>query len=452
MKRNKITVEEVQRRLQGLSNTATPQFKDGGEVNMPSLISGRLVTGVDEMRNEVNAEVEAKEFIQFPDRTVSEVAGKRHTEGGEKMNLPEGTRILSDNIRVGKEIRDMIKTLFEVTVNPKDSFAKALNKINLSLGIEGIELEMETFLDKIKKNEETQDEDTRRVNEQYLADKLYELQQEMKQAEAVKNQAFDILFERQEFVKVNPKNDSRIRKPVEQPTAEDIAMEDVSVNLNPRMANQMEQREEQIKLGEVPPPQDAPTVGGTGLEESVEAPMNPPVENTGEAPIPVMYEQPLQANVRNIAEGAEMAQIQMEDGGTISVYANGGEFYMEDADVRRLQGMIGDANIQDYVQDEVFGIYADGGGIPQRYKNKGFRKVGAKKRAPKGAKHKWEVLARKKVGGKTKYKTTKIIPRNSLAKIFVGRPWFQAFTHIYSDKFILLKASSLCESQYSNGP
>ena len=144
MKRNKITVEEVQRRLQG-SNTAAPQFKDGGEVNMPSLISGRLVTGVDEMRNEVNAEVEAKEFIQFPDRTVSEVAGKRHTEGGEKMNLPEGTRILSDNIRVGKEIRDMIKTLFEVTVNPKDSFAKALNKINLSLGIEGIELEMETF-------------------------------------------------------------------------------------------------------------------------------------------------------------------------------------------------------------------------------------------------------------------------------------------------------------------
>ena len=407
MKRNKITVEEVQRRLQGLSNTATPQFKDGGEVNMPSLISGRLVTGVDEMRNEVNAEVEAKEFIQFPDRTVSEVAGKRHTEGGEKMNLPEGTRILSDNIRVGKEIRDMIKTLFEVTVNPKDSFAKALNKVNLSLGIEGIELEMETFLDKIKKNEETQDEDTRRVNEQYLADKLYELQQEMKQAEAVKNQAFDILFERQEFVKVNPENDSRIRKPVEQPTAEDIAMEDVSVNLNPRMANQMEQREEQIKSGEAPPPQDAPTVGGTGPEESVEAPMNPPVGNTGEAPIPVMYEQPLQANVQNIAEGAEMAQIQMEDGGTISVYANGGEFYMEDADVGKLQGMIGDANVQDYVQDEVFGIYADGGGIPQRYKNKGFRKVGAKKRAPKGAKHKWEVLARKKTGGKTKYKIVK---------------------------------------------
>jgi hypothetical protein len=33
--------------------------------------------------------------------------------------------------------------------------------------------------------------------------------------------------------------------------------------------------------------------------------------------------------------------------------------------------------------------------IPERYKNKGFNKVGVKKTAPKGAKHKWEVLAKK---------------------------------------------------------
>lgn len=33
--------------------------------------------------------------------------------------------------------------------------------------------------------------------------------------------------------------------------------------------------------------------------------------------------------------------------------------------------------------------------IPDRYKKKGFTKVGVKKRAPEGAKHKWEVLAKK---------------------------------------------------------
>ena len=34
-------------------------------------------------------------------------------------------------------------------------------------------------------------------------------------------------------------------------------------------------------------------------------------------------------------------------------------------------------------------------GVPDRYKEKGFTKVGVKKRAPEGAKHKWEVLAKK---------------------------------------------------------
>lgn len=33
--------------------------------------------------------------------------------------------------------------------------------------------------------------------------------------------------------------------------------------------------------------------------------------------------------------------------------------------------------------------------IPDRYKKKGFTKVGQEKQAPSGAKHKWEVLAKK---------------------------------------------------------
>jgi len=33
--------------------------------------------------------------------------------------------------------------------------------------------------------------------------------------------------------------------------------------------------------------------------------------------------------------------------------------------------------------------------IPDRYKDKGFSKVGVKKTAPKGSDHKWEVLAKK---------------------------------------------------------
>lgn len=45
--------------------------------------------------------------------------------------------------------------------------------------------------------------------------------------------------------------------------------------------------------------------------------------------------------------------------------------------------------------------------IPERYKKLGFTKVGVKKQAPDGAKHKWEVLARKKVNGEWKFKVVK---------------------------------------------
>lgn len=44
---------------------------------------------------------------------------------------------------------------------------------------------------------------------------------------------------------------------------------------------------------------------------------------------------------------------------------------------------------------ELFKAGGKKGGIPERYKKRGFSKVGVKKRAPEGAKHKWEVLAKK---------------------------------------------------------
>lgn len=54
-----------------------------------------------------------------------------------------------------------------------------------------------------------------------------------------------------------------------------------------------------------------------------------------------------------------------------------------------------------------FNEYLVESSVPERYKKKGFTKVGVKKRAPSGKTHKWEVLARKKVGGKWKYKIIK---------------------------------------------
>ena len=63
-----------------------------------------------------------------------------------------------------------------------------------------------------------------------------------------------------------------------------------------------------------------------------------------------------------------------------------------------------------------------------------------------------------KTNGRTpKYKKTARKPTDSLKRILAtpdpaGRPLFNPITHIYSERFILFKASTLCGSHHSNGP
>lgn len=366
------------------------KFEFGGQVTMPKLISGRFVTGVDEERNEVNAEVEAKEYIQFPDRTVSQVAGKRHTNGGEKMNLPEGTRILSDNLKIGKDIVKLIKETFNLTLKPEMSYAKALTEIRKQVGIENVQLELEFYLEKLRDNKEVKDENTRLVNESFIANNIYRLDDEMKQARAVENQIFDKLFAMQENSKGGVTEADMIRKPVEQPSLEEMTSEDIHLNMDPNLVRMLQEREMQaLQQGTG----TEPTIGGDPMAAKIAA------------------SQQDEILAQNEAQAQQEAEVRMANGGTIKIYDMGGEYFFDGdgdpSDLEKMAFMGGYYTLGGYLEDEYFGVFSSGGSIPDRYKNKGFRKVGVKKRAPEGAKHKWEVLARKKVGGKTKYKIVK---------------------------------------------
>lgn len=52
-------------------------------------------------------------------------------------------------------------------------------------------------------------------------------------------------------------------------------------------------------------------------------------------------------------------------------------------------------------------IINESSGIPDRYKKKGYIKVGVKKLNRGSGNHKWSVLAKKKVGGEMKYRIIK---------------------------------------------
>jgi len=333
-------------------------YQDGGNTKIEEQVSGRYVKGVAKPeQHDVNAEVEKNEFIQYPDREISQVdpKGKSHAQGGEFMNLPPETKILSDNIKIGKELRDRLEDMFGVTLKTSDTIAKAMEKVRKSIGMESILVRMEQYLKKIKENNKVKDKDTKRVNEEYLANKIYELEQERNQKKELENQVFEMLFNVQETRKqaeqMGDPNHQNIRKrpPIDQPTEQEMS------------------DYEQMK----------------------------------EAKQPKNLARPGQ-------QGPETLQVMAENGGRlIEVFFDGGSPYvgnMNDMQALEVQAM---QDGYDNLDEFIFGVYSDGGGIPQRYRSKGFTKVGVKKRAPSGAKHKWEVLARKKVGGKTRYKIVK---------------------------------------------
>ena len=74
-------------------------------------MSGDYTTGVGP-RMPANAEVEHGEYLQHNDGSVQKVLGKTHEEGGEPMMLDAGTRVVSDNLKIGKELSKEVNEFF----------------------------------------------------------------------------------------------------------------------------------------------------------------------------------------------------------------------------------------------------------------------------------------------------------------------------------------------------
>jgi len=167
-----------------------------GGIAPEEVLSGSVVTGV-APNQPANVEVEGEEFIQTPEGNVTEVAGKPHTEGGEKLNLPEGSKILSDNIKIGKEMKKMLEEEYNVNLKANTTFAQAHDKIKNKLGITDAEEEQENYLNLLAKNKEIEDEGTQSVNEQFLAKKIRESEQKLQLKKSQESAIYNTLFEAQ---------------------------------------------------------------------------------------------------------------------------------------------------------------------------------------------------------------------------------------------------------------
>lgn len=120
------------RKAQQAENQRYTQVSD--EMNIPDYeeegygFTGRNPLAADGMQikqiggmGEPNVEVEGKEHIQLPNGFSQEIQGKKHSEGGIPINLPQGTKIFSEKLKVP------VSFLKEaIALDPKNQMLKSL--------------------------------------------------------------------------------------------------------------------------------------------------------------------------------------------------------------------------------------------------------------------------------------------------------------------------------------
>lgn len=147
-----------------------------------------------------NAEVEGGEYIQFPDNTVVKALGNRHEQGGVKVSLPDGTKIESDFLKPTKRQIKLIEKEFGLSISSKDTYAKVMDKYLKKVGYEALSKEQEELFKELEKvvNKRGIDPNTASINQQYLNNKINDIEKQKEAKNPDKERFFKIIFAMQE--------------------------------------------------------------------------------------------------------------------------------------------------------------------------------------------------------------------------------------------------------------
>ena len=187
----------------------TNKYQSGGKINKKR--SGLLLTGnfLDGNDNHPlpSAEVEKGEFLQTPDGNTMEVLGKRHSEGGELVSVPEGTKVISDYLKIGGILATYFKKNYNLNVSAGSTFATVLDKYKKKIGLTELLEEEAKLMEKIVDQEDVEFESTRDINLQVLSKRVNDLQPEKEPLEKDFNDFTNLIFEKQEESKPEEEKD-----------------------------------------------------------------------------------------------------------------------------------------------------------------------------------------------------------------------------------------------------
>lgn len=196
------------------------QYKDGGGVYLGpnnrfdsgSLTGEYLYPLPKSMEDQANVEVEKGEYVTQPGEAPMEAMGQKHADGGTPVSLEQGTKVITDDTTIESDFAKYIRDTYGIKATPKDTYATLMDRYKAKIGLKSAYDDQKKALDKLKKNDKIDDENTRRLNASVLSKAINDSNETVNGLEGRFTDFANVIYKEQEDRKMKKDEDTYFAK------------------------------------------------------------------------------------------------------------------------------------------------------------------------------------------------------------------------------------------------
>lgn len=196
------------------------RYKDGGGVYLGpnnrfdsgSLTGEYLYPLPKSMEDQANVEVEKGEYVTQPGEAPMEAMGQKHADGGTPVSLEQGTKVITDDTTIEPDFAKYIRDTYGIKATPKDTYATLMDRYKIKIGLKSAYDDQKKALDKLKKNDKIDDENTRRLNASVLSKAINDSNDTVNGLEGRFTDFANVIYKEQEDRKMKKDEDTYFAK------------------------------------------------------------------------------------------------------------------------------------------------------------------------------------------------------------------------------------------------
>lgn len=196
------------------------QYKDGGGVYLGpnnrfdsgSLTGEYLYPLPKSMEDQANVEVEKGEYVTQPGEAPMEAMGQKHADGGTPVSLEQGTKVITDDTTIEPDFAKYIRDTYGIKATPKDTYATLMDRYKAKIGLKSAYDDQKKALEKLKKNDKIDDENTRRLNASVLSKAINDSNETVNGLEGRFMDFANVIYKEQEDRKMKKDEDTYFAK------------------------------------------------------------------------------------------------------------------------------------------------------------------------------------------------------------------------------------------------